>query len=214
MMKKVLATALLLGTSVSASAAVQLFNFKADEAGNPDEAAFTSMLFSAGGINVTVTPGASYNDPLVWIDDKGLGVTDEDDFRGELEDTYSGDSLNETLTFTFDTLVTIGGIGFEDWVDGLDNHRVQISYGGGAVSGSFEIAGEGDIDDGDDIFSMGILSTSAISWFTVTPIEELDGGNTDVYIYGLYDVTAVPVPAAAWLFGSAILGLACTKRRQ
>lgn len=42
-----------------------------------------------------------------------------------------------------------------------------------------------------------------------------DSGTNDAYINGrMTDISAVPLPAAAWLFGSALLGLGVIKRRK
>ena len=55
-----------------------------------------------------------------------------------------------------------------------------------------------------------------INWLTLTigTSEGLGGEQTDTYIQYHLTPTAVPVPAAAWLFGSALVGLAGIGRRR
>jgi hypothetical protein len=45
-------------------------------------------------------------------------------------------------------------------------------------------------------------------------ITEVSASNTSVYVYELAQVNPVPVPAAAWLFGSALVGLAGVGRKR
>lgn len=80
--------------------------------------------------------------------------------------------------------------------------------------------------DGDQAIN---ISTSEMFlgdvWIFFNPISELfidinDGGtalvtdNDIVNLIGPWEITPVPVPAAAWLFGSALLGLVGYSRRK
>jgi hypothetical protein len=55
-----------------------------------------------------------------------------------------------------------------------------------------------------------------INWLTLTvgTSEGLGGEQTDTYVQYHLTPSAVPVPAAAWLFGSALVGLAGVGRRR
>jgi hypothetical protein len=55
-----------------------------------------------------------------------------------------------------------------------------------------------------------------INWLTLTvgTSEGLGGEQTDTYVQYNMTPSAVPVPAAAWLFGSALVGLAGIGRRR
>jgi hypothetical protein len=58
--------------------------------------------------------------------------------------------------------------------------------------------------------SSGQLAMSTYSWDGITlKIHNMTGNTTQTLTF-----SAVPVPAAAWLFGSAVLGLAGLKRKQ
>ncbi len=66
-------------------------------------------------------------------------------------------------------------------------------------------------------FSIKDLSLQNISGFTLRIFGTLDGrftsGGYNVSVEGT-DVSSVPVPAAAWLFGSALMGLVGFSRRK
>jgi hypothetical protein len=213
---KTLAVAVALVASVGAQAAVT-FNFQAASTGT--EASYhPSKTFTSGGITVTAIAGSTVDlTPGVWQDVKGLGVSDED-FRGEIDYNYNDSQRGESLTFSFNQLVTIGNYGLEDWVD--FSHRATISWGGGSAgAGSLLKYGEGDISDAHDIFSIAI--PGSIQWLKITPENRQGGGNTNFYVYQLGNINAaptpppaVPVPAAAWLMGSALVGLSAVARRR
>ena len=66
--------------------------------------------------------------------------------------------------------------------------------------------------------ALSIPNEQPVSGFSVSAIS---GPFIDVYFFNesagaeaLYEFSAVPIPAAAWLFGSALLGLGFVKRRK
>jgi hypothetical protein len=214
---KTLAMAVALVASAGAQAVT--FDFTCYGANGCNEASYSpTFTKTVGGITVTVTPGsAGDSTPRVWQDSKGLGVSDTD-FRGELDYNYNSVHNGEWLQFGFSQQVTIGTLGLEDWVDNSD--RTQVSFGGGtAGAGSFIIGpAEGTAVDGIDLFNLAI--SGSISWLRVTPQTNTGSGETDFYVQRLGNVNAytpppaVPVPAAAWMMGSALVGLSAVARRR
>lgn len=53
-----------------------------------------------------------------------------------------------------------------------------------------------------------------ISWTSLLPGGPFSGYTHDWYLTGVATVSAVPLPAAAWLFGSGLIGLFAGLRRQ
>ena len=108
----------------------------------------------------------------------------------------------ESLTVSFSEEVTVGSITFNQW----DGDRATLSSTGGNL-----------VLDGDSCPLLTFSCTSetydlsslgGITSFTVTG----DNFISAFLLAGLGDVQAVPVPAAGWLFLSALLGLAGKKR--
>ena len=174
------------------------------------------------------------------VDTKGVGVSDiEDDcVHDELDFDNAGDSFYETLTFEFDQSVTVGGILLEDYEDGNEATRALFEYGtgnsGSSALGSFIITGPADdeVSDAFDIFDLtkaGRIEGQSIDWLRIVmqPDDGLpDGGDSNFYVggFGVDDsdgtgidgisASAVPVPAAVWLFGSALGMLGWARRRK
>jgi len=84
--------------------------------------------------------------------------------------------------------------------------------------------GEGSLGDFDSNANVADLLESGVS--SVVLNTQTTGGSTNAVILGAapgftssivgsdFQVTAVPVPAAAWLFGSALLGLGVVRRKR
>ena len=86
-------------------------------------------------------------------------------------------------------------------IDGIGT-GASFSSGGSFVYGPLAAAGTFDCS--------GIGGCTAMS----TRLAFLGSGGSDAYSYtGRFEITAVPVPAAVWLFGSA-LGLTGVMRRK
>ena len=94
---------------------------------------------------------------------------------------------------------------------GFGDEVIFTSDGGNAVFDKSD-----DVSGPEDKFDTGITLTS----FTLTP--EQDGKNgagatnrTAVYLHSVdFTVSEVPLPAAAYLFGSALAGLVAVGRRR
>jgi hypothetical protein len=80
--------------------------------------------------------------------------------------------------------------------------------GNGALCSNVTV-GTAAASTGNAVFTLDILTGGA--WFTSSTIATISTLNVD---HSLSAVAAVPVPAAAWLFGSALLGLAGVARKR
>lgn len=108
---------------------------------------------------------------------------------------------SEAVTVTFSSAVTIDSIRMGQW-QGPD--KVFFT----SAAGNFTFDAETAIFSSYETFD--ISSLGAITSFT------LIGGSTGTQatLNQLIGVTSVPVPAAAWLFGSALIGLAGIGRKR
>lgn len=143
-----------------------------------------TVSFSTPSGSVTATGG-------------GVGVKDGWVNAGALQN-------NETLRLDFSATTNIGSLFLTGW-EGPD--RLTLTYDGGVV------------DINDDNNGWGSNETYAINLTGVTFIT-LKGNSwgTATRLSGLGNVSAtpseVPVPAAAWLFGTALVGLAGIARKR
>jgi hypothetical protein len=154
---------------------------------------YNSIDFISDGITVTVTAAGGSN--KVSVVDDGLG-NGSNGFNYLLAN-------NEQLIFTFSEEVTVGSItASADFSSGDFN----LTYEGGTISNI-----PAPIDSPPSFNATTLLNITTTS-FTIT------GTDNYALIEGLGDVfttaSAVPVPAAAWLFGSALVGLAGLGRRK
>jgi hypothetical protein len=148
---------------------------------------------TSDGITVTVTaPGEdlwNYN-----LD--GLGVSTGFFNLGGLQN-------NETLLVSFSEEVTLGSLDMRQW-EGPD--AVLFNSAGGNLNFNTESCGFCTTETFD------LTSLTGLTSFTLTG----DSFLTVTFLSALNDVqvTAVPVPAAAWLFMSALGGLTGVRRLQ
>lgn len=153
-----------------------------------------SYAFGNGGIGVTLTaPGEQVS--YYW---EGVGVS---------TGTFNLNTLqnNETLVLTFNQSVYLKGLSFRQWENGFDKVVLSSSAGNYTLGNS-------------DYTTEGIL----VDWFMfdspllVSSISlKGNSGVTAAWLRSV-EVEAVPVPAAAWLLGSALMGLggAAARRRR
>lgn len=227
-MKKIICLFALLGfasTSIHAST----FNFGdyADDI-NSNGSTFSNSLgnnglnefgydwYSVTNDGVTVTATGSYvdssgntQDASAYMDGKwrnraGLGVC-KNLTSGNQCNPSSDDNItyNETLKLVFDTTVSLDSMRF---VDG--EHYTNFV-------GDFQIR----INEDDSLlYTLSLAEYPLLSNFVGNTFEfiSLAGPNSGVgeeFYINTLNISAVPLPAAAWLFGSALLGFAGFRRR-
>lgn len=182
-------TATLVGCVLSAAASAAEIRF---DTGPGVAQRANSYSFSNGGVGVTLTsPGNKVTH--YW---EGAGV-----YTGGINlNTLQN---NETLVLTFSQTVRLNKLSFRQWENGFD--KVALS----STAGNFTLGNS-------DYTTDGIL----VDWFLFdTPLLvnsislKGDSGVTVAWLRSV-DVEAVPLPAAAWLLGSALLGLGGTAVRR
>ena len=102
-----------------------------------------------------------------------------------------------------------------DGGDGLGTFAGTFSVGGGLLSGTFsdlEVFGFGDGINFDFDAILAFDSGSLKGGFTTGVLDGIIGGSK--LTVKLATISAVPVPAAVWLFGSGLLGLVGIARRK
>ena len=185
-------------------------------AGSIDGVAFT--LTSTDGVNLNSDPsydgsssiGCQPVGPLA-CDWDGVGV-ENDEVTGAFEN-YSG----QTLVLEFATEVYISSFDFLDlYLNPNDRDAEQASV---SIDGAAPIVGDAVGSSGDggylNLLALGGPILGRVIEFTAASGSEFwDDHNNDYALAGVA-VSAVPVPAAAWLFGSALIGLiGFSKRRK
>lgn len=124
---------------------------------------------------------------------EGIGIAgfESPDIDGPDTGIFALDPVAESLTVSFSEAVTINSITFGNW------------------------------DNNDDVTFSGLTLTSFGDNSGVAAINELvssfslsaEGSNDDFRLKSI-TVSAVPIPAAAWLFGSALIGMVGLRRKR
>lgn len=192
-----------LGLSSLASAAS--FNFTAKD--RLADGHYNAANFFDSGLSLTVSPtGNSQKVVGYW---EGLGAYSKGTDLGTFDDccTFFNEDADQ-LVFSFNQKVTLGGISFRQWENLKDKVDLVTDSGETVELRHSDYKGEGILVD---YFTFATPLT--LKSFT---LKAVGGAVTAVYIHGLQDakpVSEVPVPAAAWLMGSALVGLAGVARR-
>jgi len=189
---------------------------------------------------VTVVNGG-FNDQTGWdlTNDATLAET-----GGAAPWSWTTPVANNTVTSTEDVFPTEGtgfGITYGGFDAFTQSQSVDIPTAGdyifsvdaNALTGSVFLSTgstEGLVDGAFELFAGGASSSNmdvitTDDWMTFTWTVTLDAGlidvglrNTDIGFYSIafdnFSITAVPVPAAIWLFGSGLIGLIGVARRK
>ena len=172
----------------------------------------TAFTFTRDGISATTTgfngvTGAVYS---AYLDSSfsgregGLGVCQI--LNGDQCAPSSDDNVttNESLLLTFDQLVTIDTTTFVNGNHGtMFSNDFQLSIDGGAMM-TYALT---------NVFTTNLTGTT-FEFFN----PNMGGGsavsNDQQFYINTLEVTAVPVPAAVWLFGTGLIGLVGVARRK
>ena len=112
---------------------------------------------------------------------------------------------------TFSQLVDFVSIDLGDWGNDADELFLATFDSTGAITGVVTKT-IGEAISGMHTLSLSLANTSSVA-FGVTGNEGLGGIYADNLTYNT-QVSAVPVPASALLFGTALLGLGAVRRRK
>jgi hypothetical protein len=170
-----------------------------------------NLTFNAGG---SEGPAAGMAPCGVYAcDGDGIGIGDD-------EISWKSSGFDELLEVSFDSAVTLTEISFLDLFTESTGTEIAFWYYNGdssAKSNLFASSSTG---------SNGFASTTGLNVAGVTSITFLvdcagnNCANNDYALAGVKfdsasnDVSEVPLPAAAWLFGSGLIGLAGIARRR
>ena len=131
----------------------------------------------------------------------GIGIGDDEVTTGD----------TEWLTMTFGAPVTIQSLFFLDMF-GDESASAIFKDAGGSSLGSITANASGGGGSGFLRYEVGSLGASVSSiLLTAGPLND-NSGKADFAFAGLK--VATPLPAAAWLFGSALLGFVAYSRRR
>lgn len=224
----ILAAAVALSLSGFASATTISFN---SSAGN-------TWTYSNGGVSVAVTStgtgaGRYYNstENAIGVGNSstngGIGCRDQG-----CGDVIFGSGFNSTeeLTFTFSEKIKLNSISLRQWENallGFGDAATLNFYNGGTNIGTQLLTNSGQ-PTGDllDNFFFSNLELTKFSIKSYKGTKNVNGSNVTAwsafYVHSLdYSKIAVvpptptvPVPAAAWLMGSGLIGLAGIARRR
>ena len=197
----------LLSVASFSMAATYDYDFDADE----DERGAQPLNF--GDLNVY---GYKNGSAYAYLDSgyrAGLGVCGDllsNDQTGTHNkcDPGSDDNLqyNEVLEFVFDSSKKISVVGINGPHEPANGKKIRIWT---------DTMGWDKLTVVADKITLGFhLTTLKIfgkGWFKDGFGNWYKGSNTDLYVAGINEV---PIPAAAWLFGSALLGMAGLRRRK
>ena len=196
------------------SAGAAIFDFAAIADGDDSyglmggEQGAASLTFTKDGLSVIATGfnGINNDNYFAYLDADyaGLGVcqniTDADQCTPSSDDNVT---FEETLKLVFNQKVTIASTTF---VNG--NHNTNFD-------GNFKLTIDGATETYSliNIFEMDLTGTT-FEFHNPNSGGDSDVSNTKQFYINALDVSAVPVPATVWLFGSGLIGLVGIARRR
>lgn len=205
-MKKAMLLFISLLFSAGANAAV--YDFVAAAAGN--EGGAQGDTFTDAGVTVTVNainPGgaAAYLDDLSGGLPAGLGICSSGLTGGGQCTVASDDNISgaEQLSLAFDQAVTLKSVDFRDAQHGTDFQGIlEVLNVTTNIANSFNLAAMLDLSS---------LGKGSEFVFNILGLGNYIKANDEFYISGLN--AEVPVPAALFLFGPALLGFFGLRRK-
>lgn len=192
MKKTMLMAAAILGFSQAASAATFTYENNSAAAGAQTIDGIT-VSFSApkSGQDVAYVARSGILEP-----ESGVGI----DSGGFLSSNAIGN--NETLRVNFSSLVTVDAVRLGQWQ--ISESVTFTTNKGNSLTWNTESAAFSSYE------TVGTTALGNMLYLDITG----NTGTTFATLNRLSNVSAVPLPAAAWLFGSALLGLVTVARRK
>ena len=183
MIRFIVGTVILYHALAYSAQAATSFDFS--NLGGADEALSWNVLSADGSITVSLS---APDGELGATDLSGFGVRSAGSVARPLAN-------NEVLRVDFNTTVNLGVISLAQW-DSIDQISLTDSNEGVALI----LNGDTCLTCSEESFTIDLIGIDYL---------ELKGisATTSVFLLGFSEVTIVPVPAAAWLFGSALLAL-------
>ena len=178
-----------------------LFAFTLMFCGQSALAATTTITFSGTTLDILDDFGGSFGTPLAGqpagffsFDDSLLSGVGFEEI--ESTDFTDGAFLFGSLAFNFSQLMMFidqGALRFQD------GSLLELDYANSSIDGAYDVS-----------LFYDVTNPAEFNTFTI--------GNNFTFDYAGGELTAsasvVPLPAAAWLFGSALLGLGALKRKK
>ena len=202
-MKKIIAGCLFLAASGIASASNLLINGSFE---NPAQAEGTWKVYaSIPGWTTTTGPGLEIRNSIVGEAQDGQNFVELDshyatDTNSAITQTISGLTAGATYEVSYWYSPRINQPTTTNWIKALWNGTEQ-----GAVSGK---GGSANNWINYTFLVTALTGTNSLT-FSAFGTDDSLGGNIDNV-----SLSAVPLPAAAWLFGSALLGFGAVRRKQ
>lgn len=211
------------GIFAASSASAELIDFTDDDTWGPETSAsygLTGTVTVSGTNTISFT---NYDGPNP--SPTGSGVPSEMDFEldglGIIDSIGSSDEVTgftEKLTVAFDNAVTVTEVYFLDLYydpnpgesqgNGIETIQVDYYLGNTLQGSAVFTAADANPPSADGGWLTGLMPANAVAdelRFFMAANSGLDDGNADAAVAGM---TVVPIPAAAWLFGSALAGMA------
>ncbi len=190
-----------------------------------------SGLASAASFDFTGNGGsADFGNSVIEVSDDGLitatitasrhgatsGVSGFDlDGYGVADGGYRSIQGNEMITISFSQAVDISTLHLRQW-EGPDEANAVVSFNGGSATTVISADTGGWFDTNEYVMLVGAEGVTSMTINGIYNGSIFGIESTQFFVAGLQGVEAseVPVPAAAWMFGSALIGLATIGRRR
>jgi hypothetical protein len=184
----------------------------------------SALLITSGAWGSTIDFEDLVNGTKVTTQYSALGATFTDSHFAVVGGIYEGDPGNWDLDGTNGShfLGFNGNPSYTQmitWDEDVFDLSLDVSRSNGSQSGdTFTVTG---LLDGLVVDSQMITLAAINTWSSITLVGTFDevqwgGAGTGFHPYGVDNIqfSAVPIPAAAWLFGSALAGLGWLRRKQ
>ena len=127
----------------------------------------------------------------------------------------AGDGIMQDVATTVGTTYTLEfGLSSENGV-GANDTTLTVCLDISCVDFTQEVDGSGPFAKAFTTQTINFIATDTLTTISFVESINLGIGNNDPIIDNvIFDIAPVPIPAAAWLFGSALLGLVGLKRKK